>query len=320
MKGKHLSNFSSKVSKLAGVQRELRRALADLDAGSSTGNPGGYGDVWYVDPNTGSDDGLGKSWDDAFDTMAEAFTHLASGDTIYFRGKVKEQVTAPVQVFDVSIIGASNRVRHADAAPVGSESGASWVPPDSPTAATPLLKVLQQGWTLANFLMDAPSDAPCVQLHSDAGAGNDERDASHFSAYGVRFTGGQSGIEGTGGQFHCLIADCEFDALTNAIKTMDTGIRVPANWEIRDSTFANNTNHLLLSMNYGDIHDNRFIKHTTTAITTKQVSSQGDYNSIYRNSLGGTYSIAGGYTGGSNDEWGGNFNSLSGGVTAADPA
>lgn len=314
-----MSNFSTKINKLSGVQRELRKALADLDS-SDSGNPGDFGNTWYVDPNTGSDDGLGKSWDDAFDTMAEAFTHLESGDTIFFRGKIKEQVTAPVQVFDVTIVGSSNRPRHADAAPVGSESGASWQAPDSPTATTPLLKVLQQGWTLANFLMDGPSDAPAVQLHSDAGAGDAERDASHFTAYNVKFCNGQSGVECTGGQTHVLFDDCEFNANTNAIKTMDTAVRVPSYWEIRNCKFVNNTNHVLISSNYGTIHDNAFIKHTTTALTTKQVSSQGDYNSIYGNAFGGTYSISGGYTGGSNDEWGGNFNSLSGGVTASDPA
>lgn len=279
-----------------------------------------YGNTYFVDPNTGADGRTGDSWETALDTMEEAFTRLSSGDTIFFRGKVKEQVTAPVQVFDVTIIGAANRPRHADAAPVGSESAASWVPPDSPTSSTPLLKVLQQGWTVANCLFDAPSDAAAILLSSTGGSGDAERDATHFSAVGVKFANGQSGIEDTGGTHHLLIDDCEFNALTNGYKCNSTGIRVPSYNTIRDSYFVNNTNHIVSSMNYSVLHGNTLIKHTTTAINLAANSSQGEYNSVWGNALGGTYSIAGGYTPGANDEWGGNFNSLSGGVTAADPA
>src|SRR5512146_467607 len=71
---------------------------------------------WYVDASR-SGTGTGTSWDDAFLTMAEAFAKIGSGDSIYFVGKVKEQLTTPVQVFDVRVIGMGNRPRHADSTP-----------------------------------------------------------------------------------------------------------------------------------------------------------------------------------------------------------
>ena len=312
-------SFRSEVNRLQGESLELRKVLskwAGRDADPT-------GTTYYVDAYDGINGNDGKSWERPFLTMAKAFTSVASGDTIYFRGKVLEQLTAPVQVHDVTVIGASNRSRHADSAPAdptGKSHGASWQPPASPAATTPCVKVLQQGWTFANFLFDAPADAAAVQLHSDDGSGNAERDASHASFYNVKFANGQSGIECTGGQSHVLVDDCEFNALTNGIKGMDTGVRIPSYWDIRDSRFVNNTNHVITSLSFSVIKGNTFAKHTTDGIQAKYNSSQGEYNTVWGNYLSGTYSISGGYTPAANDEWAGNFNSLSGGITAADPA
>src|SRR4051812_35457516 len=75
------------------------------------------GTTYYVDTNSGVDTNNGKSWSSAFLTMAKAFSVLVSGDRIVFVGNVREQLTTPVQVFDVQIIGAGNRPRHADSTP-----------------------------------------------------------------------------------------------------------------------------------------------------------------------------------------------------------
>lgn len=74
------------------------------------------GAFYFVDPNIVTS-GDGRSWGQAFDTMEEALASIVSGDTIAFRGKVREQLTAPAQVFDVNIIGVGNRPRHADLPP-----------------------------------------------------------------------------------------------------------------------------------------------------------------------------------------------------------
>ena len=137
-------------------------------------NPNTVGRDWYVDALNGSDSNNGASWASPKLTMAAVFALLESGDHIYFVGKIKEQLTTPVQVFDVTITGGGNRPRHADAAPAptGGSSAATWTVPASPAATTPLLKVLQQGWRIENFVMAGPSDAACVLLYRDGGAGD----------------------------------------------------------------------------------------------------------------------------------------------------
>lgn len=313
--------YRQDISNYLGLRPDLRRILARAGTDLNVAQ----GSVWYVDAVDGQDGNDGTSWEQPLLTMNEAFQtdRVTSGDTIIFRGKILEQINTPVQVADVTIIGAAPYPRHADTQPVdpdGRSHGASWQPPASPTATTPLLGVRQQGWRFVNILFDGPSDDACVELLSTGGSGDDERDPSHAQFIGCKFANGQEGIKDTGGSHHVLVDSCEFNALTTAILTASTGIRVPSYWLIQDSHFVNNTNHIKISSNYGVVRNNTFIKHTTTAIDLKTVSSQGEYNAVYGNALGGTYSIAGGYTPGANDEWGGNWNSLSGGVTAADPA
>lgn len=282
---------------------------------------------WFVDGNLGSNSrNHGEDEDHPFLTMAHALSltrkhPILSGDVIHAWGNITEQISTPAGIFDVTVLGPTIRTRHADTHTGNNGySSLTWKPPSSETATTPLLKVQQQGWTFVNILFDAPSDDTAIQLFANASSGSDERDGSHASFINCKFANGVNGIEDVDGAHHVLVRNCEFNALTSAIITLSTGVRVPSYWLIEDCQFVNNTNHVRISSNYGVIRGNAFIKHTTTSLKTTEVSSQGDYNSIYGNSLGGTYSIAGGYAGGSNDEWGGNFNSLTGGVTAGDPA
>ncbi len=177
---------------------------------------GTQGSTYFVDANAGSNSKDGLSWDNAFLTMAKAFSVIASGDTIYFRGKIREQLTAPVQVFDVTIIGAGNRPRHADSTPDGGQDAANtWTTPASGATTAPLCKVLQQGWRFANILFAGPTDSDCVQLYRDAGAGDAERDAGQAEFINCRFASGYNGINDPGGCFGVLVQGCRFEALTN---------------------------------------------------------------------------------------------------------
>jgi hypothetical protein len=178
---------------------------------------GGFGgNIYYVDANNGSNSQDGLGWDTAFLTMAKAFSVITSGDTIVFRGKIREQLTTPVQVFDVTIIGAGNRPRHADSTPDGGQNAANtWTIPVSGATTAPLCKVLQQGWRFVNILFAGPTDSDCVQLYRDAGAGNAERDASHAEFINCRFASGYNGINDPGGCFGVLVKKCRFQALTN---------------------------------------------------------------------------------------------------------
>ena len=292
---------------------------------------GGYGRVWYVDAKIGGDGaGYGKRRDRPFLTMAKAFTMVDSGDTIVFRGKVREELTTPAGVFDVTVIGAANRPRHADdhsesSTPGRGSSAASWVPPASPTAATSLCIVQQQGWSFRNVLFDCPVDAAAVRLNRDAAADDSERDAGHASFYGCRFASGLIGIQNAGGAGFVHVDNCVFHLLTESggagIKCTSTAVAVPLTWLIENSHFHNNASHILSSMSYSTIRNNIFGRFTATLsidIDDQPSANQGEYNVITNNYLSGTYGATA-YPPGSNNEWGGNYNSLSGGVTAADP-
>lgn len=201
------------------------------------------GAIYFVDANiTASGDGL--SWGAAFKTMAEAFSVISNGDSILFRGKIREQLTAPVQVFDVTIIGAGNRPRHADSTPDGGQDAANtWTIPVSGATTAPLCKVLQQGWRFVNILFAGPTDSDCIQLYRDAGADDAERDASHAEFINCRFASGYNGINDLGGCFGVLVQGCRFQALTNFAILGVGNIGVGQSmWVVEDNHFYGFTN------------------------------------------------------------------------------
>jgi hypothetical protein len=247
----------------------------------------GNGVTYYVDVNEGSNAATidGKSWETAFLTMAYAFTKLASGDTIIFRGKVKEQVTTPVQVFDVTIIGAGNRPRHADDTPTGGETAANtWTIPASPTPTTPLVTVLQQGWRFINILFAGPTDDACIVLFRDAGAGNAERDASHAEILGCRFASGLDGIHIVEVS-NVLIEGCQFHDLTgHAVKGVaGSGIANPLRGRFLDNIVTGCANGFYVSCNQWVIRGNVFDDGgtpTTTVVLSTAGSGAGAANSF----------------------------------------
>jgi len=289
-----------------------------------------FSTYYFVDANnfTGaaSDGNEGKSPQNPLLTMARAFQLVRSGDVITFIGNIREQCTTPAGVFGVTIIGGSTSPRNADsfagtASGDGGRMAASWLAPASPTAAAPLCDVLQQGWRFQNFLFGAaPANTASVRLFRNGGAGSLERDASHASFYGMRFDGSPIGIQASGGPAFITIAGCLFArATTTAIaNTVGAGIGTNLNWNIVNNRFFSNVNHIVVPTSGATIAGNTFQAHTTMAI---DLDGGVATNAVWGNSLSGTYSIVGGYRGaGAGDEWGGNFNSISGGVTAADPA
>jgi hypothetical protein len=245
------------------------------------------GAVYYVDANLGSDSYDGRSWGTAFLTMAAAFAVLDSGDTIVFRGKIREQLTAPAQIFDVTIIGAGNRPRHADDTPDGGQEAANtWTTPASPTAATPLLKLQQQGWRVVNVLFAGPSDAACVQLHRTADSGDDEKDASHAEFINCRFASGQDGISDTGGCFNVVVRNCKFGAVT-AFCILGVGnIGVgQLEWTIVDNEFLEFTNGIKIAGFRCRVQNNLFTDGGTpnTTVVCNMANGGGAGNFIIYN-------------------------------------
>lgn len=274
-----------------------------------------YATYYFVDADnfTGnaSDGNTGQSPEDPFLTMSAAFNAVSSGDVITFIGNVREQLTTPAGVFDVTVLGGSNQPRNADAftsTTTGDtgRSGASWVAPASPTAATPLLKVLQQGWRFQNFLFGAgPATTPTVTLYRDGGSGSSERDASHASFYGVYFNGPVIGIQTSGGLTAVTVVNCTFRGATDTAFSSITGAGIGTNliYNICGNRFIDNVKHIVAPMSKGTIWNNMIGNFTTTAIDL----TGGGSNTVGFNIFSGTYSNVGGYTGSGTDTWAGNY-------------
>jgi hypothetical protein len=301
-----LTNFPNGVSSFG---------VPVIGGGSGPFEP--YATYYFVDANnfTGnsSDGNTGLSPEEPFTTMGAAFNAVSSGDVITFIGNIREQLTTPTGVFGVTIIGGSTQPRNADAftsaaSGDGGRSGASWVAPASPTAATPLLKVLQQGWRFQNFLVGAgPATTPSILLYRDGGSGDDERDASHASFYGMYFSGCVYGIQTSGGLTGVTVANSIFRGCTTTAFSSITGAGIGTNqiYNIYGNRFVDNISHIVAPLNQGVIQDNIFGSFTTNGIN---LTGGIGNNVVTKNLLSGTYTTdTGVYIAASNDDWAGNF-------------
>lgn len=277
------------------------------------------GRSWYVNPARGS--GNGKTPAEAFSTMEEAFDSIASGDIIYAIGNIREQLVAPVQVFDVTIIGCGNRPRNADSSPEGGQYAAcTWrAPASGGTAAQATLRLLQQGWTIYNILFNMiDANAAGIEIVRNAESGDDERDASHASILGCRFAGAGTGIRsGVAGTFtenttNVLVQGNTFLSCTTAIR--QTAGFGGLNWQIKDNDFITNTNDIVGPFSATKILNNRM----SLAPTGSIVLTNGSGNMVHGNYLPGTYAAGTLYAPGTSDNW--NGNAASTGFTAAVPA
>jgi hypothetical protein len=248
-------------------------------------NVHGLGTVYFVDANIAVG-GDGLSWATAFKTMAAAFAAISSGDTIYFRGKIKEQLVTPPGVFDVTVIGAGNRPRHCDTTtPSGGELAAnSWTEPDTEAAATALCRVQQQGWRFVNILFYGGDDNACIELYR-TNEGANERDASHLEIIGCRFASGYNAISDIGGCYGVLVQGCRFGALTNycilGVGNIGAG---QGEWIIEDNHFHGFTNGVKIAAYDSRIKGNTFTDggtpNTTVVLNTADASGSANGNNF----------------------------------------
>lgn len=277
------------------------------------------GRAWFVDTSSGVN-GDGKSPATAFSTMDRAFDSLASGDVIYFVGKVTEQLVTPAQVFDVTVVGCGNRPRHADSTPAGGSWAASqWGPPASGgTAAQATVRVIQQGWRFVNILFTMiDANAAGVEVVRNSASGNSERDASHTEILGCKFAGAGLGVKYGATSFaenvtNVLVQGNTFLSNSTAIKgTSGFG---GLNWQIKDNDFITCTNDIVGPFVGSKIIGNRM----SLAPTASIVLTGGSGNMVHYNALPGTYADGALYSPGTSDNW--NGNAASTGFTAAVPA
>lgn len=238
------------------------------------------GTTYYVDSVNGVNTRLGKSWRKAFLTMARAFEVVDSGDTIVFSGRIREQLTTPVGVFDVAIVGTGNRPRHADTSPAGgSATVAQWAAPLTPTAATPLVAVIQQGWKFENILFTGPTDVHAlnasIELRRTA-EGASETDASHMSVIGCRFASGYKHINDTGGCYGVLLRGNRFVSAANfaVLGVGNIGVGQSA-WEISHNRFDENVNGMMIAGFACDINYNSFSDGGTPGVTVVLSTTNG---------------------------------------------
>lgn len=264
--------------------------------------------VFFVDGNRGSDGRDGRSPEAAYLTMSKVMANIASGDTIVARGNFSENVTTPAGVFDVTMIGAGNKPRHADAhTGNGGYSGVTWGKSPA-SSSTPLIKVQQQGWSFYNILFECPNTSAGIQFFRDGGAGDAERDGGHGTVYGCRFdggvNGGQEGIEVSGGSGFFRFENNLFRGLDAGIKsTVGAGIGTNAWWEIIGNRFTQNVRHINATLDRSYVLYNTSGQFTTNGF--KLDGGVAGFNSVHGNYLSGDYDA--GYVGGTSDDWAGNY-------------
>lgn len=285
-------------------------------------NPSIVGRIWYVNTNTdanaadlkgpvGSDSNDGRSPNTPFATVARAFTFIDCYDIIVIDGVVKEQLVSPTGVFDVTIIGGANRPRQATSSGDPTGGGSYWTYPASPTAATPLIEVVNQGWKFVNICFNPYTSSGAIRVTASATV--DLTDGGHCIADSCYFVGGgsgQIGIENNGGSGFCLIQNSRFLLLAAAVKCLSTSKAIPLAWEFYNNWFSQNTNDIISSLSYSIIQNNHFMTagsgSTNKVINTTYNSSQGGHNHVTLNFFSNAeveIAPGNGFTGASTDLW-----------------
>jgi hypothetical protein len=273
-------------------------------------NPTIVGRIWYAHGQNGSDSSSGLSPSAPFSTIARALTFLNHGDILVLSGVFKEQVVAPLK-YDVTVIGGANRPRQATNGGVATGGGASWLAPASPTATTPLIRVIAQGWNFINIQFAPVAASACITFDRRETAAIP--DSSHGVVSGCYFTTG--GAAGHGVELievkNVLIENCIFEALTgaggHAIKsTAGLGIANTQNGIIRGNKFLQNANDIYVAGDRYLVEGNKF--YSTNPITAgNRVNFLGGTDTaVLDNSfkdVAADVTIAKGYVPGTTGQW-----------------
>ncbi len=223
-----------------------------------SGSFGNINNIYYLFPQGGGPRG-------SYTTFASIAPNLRNRDMIVLSGVLREQALAPLGVFDVSIVGAANTPRQATNSGVPTGGGAYWTYPTSGSvAATALLTLREQGWSISNICFTPYTSSPCIEgIRAESAT---YPDPSHLSIDGCLFVNGTTGIgfQDSGGLYNVRITNSRFQALTTAIKGVaGAGIADPLMHYYANNYFCQNTNDIVIGCSYGRIQNNTF-KLTTT--------------------------------------------------------
>lgn len=259
--------------------------------------------IWYLFPQGGGPRG-------AFTTFADLSPHLRCRDLIYLSGVLKEQAIAPV-VYDVTILGAANRPRQATSGGIPTGGGASWLAPDSPVAATPLLQIVAQGWTIENIQFAPVAASDCIRFRRMETAAIP--DASHGIVRGCYFTTGGAAGHGInlGECTNIVVEGNRFQSLTGAggtaiRRSADGGIANTNRCFIQDNYFIGCANDIILA-NGDQIVVRRNVFNEAVDGARKFIRVTGAdlhvYDNHFRQVATAGYTVANGFEGGATDTW-----------------
>lgn len=275
----------------------------------------GHGSTWYVNSVNGLDSDDGKSWANAKKTIAAAVAVAAAGDTIYIRGSFSEAVT--VSLAGLRIIGAGTCPKEAQ-----------W----TGATDTVCLTIAAEYVRVENIYFRPPvysaGTPAAIQLSG----------ANHARIIGCQFqgrTGSHKAIysaAATSDNVH--IIGCEFRYMNTAthgvaILGVEAGGLSYSGWRILNCLFHSCVTAINICGRVCEITGCTVLEYGINAagavaavlalgIDLSGTSSGG--NAVWGNQLGGTYDATLYKVGASGDQWAGNLNVLTGGVTAANPA
>lgn len=286
-----------------GLWREIRQDNRDISISSN--RLGRINNVWYIFPQ-------GNGPRNSYTTITEIKDNLRNRDLIVIGGVLREQFVAPLDVYDVSVIGAANRPRQSTSGGVATGGGATWMAPTSPVALTPLCEIRAQGWSFENISFTPHTSSAAIRLTRSASV--DTIDASHAIISNCLFGGqggsGQIGVEDNGGCGFVLMENNRFMDLTGtAILSLNTGAAVPQRWELRRNHFNRNTNAIAISSSKGLFEWNIFNQAANDAnnkVNLVSIGGQGDLNMVLHNIFSdvvANITIAKGYKPGTTDVW-----------------
>jgi len=292
------------MSSQPGLWQQIRQDNRDWSVSSN--RLGSIGRTFFIFPQ-------GKGPKGSYSNFTDLAPNLRSRDVIILGGVLREQAIAPLDVYDVTIIGAANTPRQSTSGGAPTGGGATWMLPTSPVATTPLLEVRAAGWAFENIEFTPANASAAVRLTRSAAV--DTIDASHARFSGCYFAGNggttQNGIEDNGGSSRVLVEDCRFEGLGGtAILSLSTANSVPLGWRIAKNRFQQNLNDIKMSLSYAIIELNRFMTSGSGAankiISDTFIATQGGFNHILLNQFSNTeveIAPGNGYTGASTDVW-----------------
>ena len=248
------------------------------------------GNVYHVNSWNGSSSGVdGKTWTQPFKYVEQSFDVLASNDTIFVTGKVAEQLTAPLGVFDVSIIGVSPG-NPRQSTNNGAQAGYSayWTYETDDTVA--LLTLREQGWRLQNICFQAPAStdttaAAVLMVRAESAT---YPDPSHAIIQDCYFAGGGNAIIDSGGVGFVRLLNNTFYAQTGFShqNISGAGIAAPLMWRIEGNRFLGMANGVRAAFSHAVITGNYFTDGgtpTSTVVLNTAASGGGGNNFVVNN-------------------------------------